>query len=217
MSHDIRSPMSAILGWAHMLLDQESVDVVESADRIISSAHRVERLTQQMLDITEARLGSGIPVDPRPMDLHELAERIVDEARAGHLDRPIALELSGNGEGTWDGDRLGQVLSNLLQNALKYSPAGSPVRVEVRENGRQVELRVHNQGEPIAPELLPHVFEPFRKGAHGAKGVRSLGLGLYIVRELVSAHRGTVEVTSTQSEGTTFTVRLPKPEKTQVR
>jgi PAS domain S-box-containing protein len=210
VSHDIRSPVTAIIGWATLLYDREDQETSESADSIIRSAERIERLTKRLLDLTEARLGRGIPVSFQRMNIHEVTERIVDESRAGHPTRLINLDQAGDGNGMWDPDRLGQIVSNLLENALKYSPPDSPVRISVHGDGRWVDLKVHNGGKPINPELLPHVFEPFRRGAPKAGGQRSLGLGLYIVRELVESHGGVIEVSSTQEGGTTFTVRLPQ-------
>lgn len=216
VSHDIRSPLSAIVGWAQMLYDREEPATTESADRIIASARRIEGLTKRLLDLTEARLGRGIPVTFQPMNIHELAERLVEESRAGHANRVINLDTSGNGAGLWDPDRLGQIISNLVENALKYSPAGSPVRLSIHSDGRWVELQVHNGGKPIHPDLLPYVFEPFRRGAQKDGAPRSLGLGLYIVRELVESHGGLIDVASTPADGTTFTVKLPQLDPDQV-
>ena len=118
---------------------------------------------------------------------------------------------SGEGGGEWDGDRLAQVVTNLVTNALAYSPAGTPVRVETRGEDGTVLLRVHNTGKPIPPELLPRLFEPMTRGrAGGDAASRSIGLGLFIVANIVHAHGGTIEVRSEASEGTTFTVRLPR-------
>jgi len=218
VSHDIRSPVSAIIGWAHLLRgDSTEEEVQDGAQRILRSAARIERLTKKLLDLTEARLGRGIPVLFQRVNIHEVAERIVDEVRAGHPERSITLDTSGDGDGLWDGDRLGQVMSNLLENALKYSPPGTPVRMSVHGDGRWVELRVHNAGKPIDPGLLPEIFEPFRRGEQKPGAPRSLGLGLYIVRELVESHGGVIEAHSTEEAGTTFTVRLPQLEADQLR
>jgi len=213
VSHDLRGPLNAILTGASMMLQRENIDPwqAKTTARILSCAERSNRLIRDLLDFTQARMGGGIPVRPAPLDLHELTQQVVEEARVAHAERTIQVTQSGDGRGEWDADRMGQVVSNLLTNALKYSPDGSPVQVETRGEAEQVVLRLHNTGEPIAPDLLPRIFEPLRRGKRRvSKSDRSIGLGLYIVRELALAHGGTVEVSSTQAEGTTFTVTLPR-------
>jgi len=216
VSHDIRSPVSAITGWAYLLREVPLAQVREGAERIIRSAARIERLTKKLLDLTEAQLGRGIPVLFQRMNIHEVCTRILEEVRAGHPERDLRVEMDGDGDMLGDADRLGQVLSNLLENALKYSPPDTPVEVVLHGDGRWVELTVHNLGKPIDPKLLPEIFEPFRRGELKPGAPRSLGLGLYIVRELVESHGGMIEAQSTEAQGTTFTVRLPQLEADQV-
>jgi signal transduction histidine kinase len=145
------------------------------------------------------------------VDLHELVRTVVDEIQAARPDRSIVLEQTGVGVGQWDPDRLAQVISNLLGNALQYSPADTPVRVSTRGEENAVVLEVHNSGAPISSELLPRIFEPLERGTSLVDNEgRSIGLGLYIVRHLVRAHEGTVNVFSNVSDGTTFVVRLPR-------
>ena len=135
----------------------------------------------------------------------------LEEVRLAHPERHVELVQHGPDAGRWDGDRLAQVVTNLVNNALAYSPPETPVRVETRgEADGGVVLSVHNQGEPIAPSLLPRLFEPLTRGPPSqGSAARSIGLGLYIVNRIVHAHGGTVEVRSTPAEGTTFTVHLP--------
>jgi signal transduction histidine kinase len=135
---------------------------------------------------------------------------VVEEVRLAHPDREVRVVSSGDGTGEWDGDRLAQVITNLVNNALAYSPPGTPVRVETRGVDGSVLLGVHNAGRPIPPELLPHLFEPMTRGRSGDSGSRSIGLGLFIVANIVHAHGGTIEVRSEEGEGTTFTVKLPR-------
>jgi phosphoserine phosphatase RsbU/P len=213
VSHDLRGPLNAILTGSSMMLQRDNIDPwqAKTAARILSCAERANRLIRDLLDFTQARMGGGIPVRPAALDLHELTLQVVEEARAAHVERDIQVSQGGDGRGQWDADRLAQVVSNLLGNALKYSPEGTPVRVETQGEDERVVLEVHNAGEPIAPDLLPRIFEPLRRGKRrSSRSDRSIGLGLYIVRELVLAHGGTVEVRSTESEGTTFTVALPR-------
>ncbi len=213
VSHDLRNPLAAILTSASLMLRRESIDpwVARSAARIVSSADRAHRMIRDLLDYTQARMGGGIPIRPEPLDLHELTEQVVEEARAAFPERTLQLTHSGEGAGSWDADRVAQVLSNLVGNALKYSPADTPVRVESHGLADGMCVRVHNAGTPISPEVLPRIFEPLQRGSgHLGFSDRSIGLGLYIVRELVLAHGGRVDVQSTLEEGTLFTVRLPR-------
>jgi signal transduction histidine kinase len=127
-----------------------------------------------------------------------------------HPERHIALDTHGEGQGQWDADRLAQVVTNLVGNALQHSPPDTPIRVSTRSEASLVHLEVHNQGPPISPELLPTLFEPYRRGPESGEGRGSLGLGLFITRQIVLGHGGGVGVRSTLAEGTTFTVRLPR-------
>ena len=213
VSHDLRNPLSAILMAGSLMLRREDTPpwLAKTAARIVSSAERAHRMIRDLLDFTQARMGAGIPVQPAPTDLHELATQVVEEARTAHPERVLEFVRLGDGHGVWDSDRIAQVLSNILGNALRYGREGMPVRVESEGLEDSVLLRVHNHGEPIAPALLPRLFEPLtRGGTRLMPSDRSIGLGLFIVRQLVLAHRGHVEVRSTAEDGTTFTVRLPR-------
>ncbi|HET9450149.1 MAG TPA: ATP-binding protein, partial [Aggregicoccus sp.] len=212
-SHDLRNPLQAILLTAQALLRSEGLDTrtTRAAVRVQSSAERALRLVRDLLDFTRARLGGGIPVQPRPLDLHALVRGVVEELEAAYPERELRHVCEGDGHGAWDGDRLAQVAENLLSNALKYSPEDS--LVEVRTCGREhgVLLQVHNAGAPIAPALLPRIFEPLQRATPEVdRQGRSVGLGLYIVKHLVEAHGGSIEVRSTHEAGSTFTVRLPR-------
>jgi PAS domain S-box-containing protein len=214
VSHDLRNPLSAITLAVSVLLQRGGLDarMERHVQRIHRSADRATRMIRDLLDFTRARQGGGIPVFPRPVNLHEVVHTAVDELHAAAPGRRIVAEQTGSGAGTWDPDRLAQVLSNLLGNALQYSPPDSPVRVVSRGTEDGVVVEVHNVGTPIPPEQQPRIFEPLERGAERPedRGGRSIGLGLYIVRSIVQAHGGRVEVRSTAEEGTTFTVRLPR-------
>ncbi|HYO65100.1 MAG TPA: PAS domain-containing sensor histidine kinase, partial [Archangium sp.] len=213
VSHDLRNPLNAILLSANALMHAEDLSSrhLKPVRRIITSAERMARMIGELLDFTRGRLGGGIPVSPRHLNLRHLVRHVVEELEAAHPGRELRLEGPGNFEGEWDPDRLSQVIGNLGKNALDYSPEGTPVRLQLRDEGETVVLEVHNAGPPIPAELLPTLFEPFRRLArdspHPASG---LGLGLYIVEQIVQAHGGTLSVRSTREEGTTFTVRLPR-------
>jgi PAS domain S-box-containing protein len=213
VSHDLKNPLSAILLGTTALARREDLDErsTKAVTRIQSSAERAVRMVKDLLDFTQARLGGGIPVEPRPLDLHALTGLVMEEVQANFPERDITVTAQGDGQGAWDADRMAQVVTNLASNALKYSPPGTPVSVRTRGDGDQVALEVHNGGAPIPPEALGRLFQPMqRASSQGDKAGRSVGLGLYIVDRIVQAHGGTLDVTSTEGEGTTFTVRLPR-------
>ncbi|HEX8701983.1 MAG TPA: ATP-binding protein [Myxococcaceae bacterium] len=212
VSHDLRNPLSAITLTASALKPQAADERQQRGiHRIHTAAERATRMIRDLLDFTQARHRGTIPIQRTSADLHELVRTVVDEARAARPNRAIEVTLQGNGAGQWDADRLAQVITNLLSNALQYSPPSTPVRVAALDEKDALVLEVHNEGAPISEELLPRIFEPLERGAAlvDQEG-RSIGLGLYIVRHLVLAHAGTVGVRSTAGEGTTFTVRLPR-------
>jgi PAS domain S-box-containing protein len=213
VSHDLRNPLNAITLSAAVLARQGGLDerTARTVARIDAAALRAQRLIRDLLDFTQARVG-GLNLSPRTSDVHAIARLVADEFRSTHPERRIDLLATGDGHGEWDPDRLGQVMANLVGNALQHSPADTLVRLETRGHGAEVLIIIHNLGEPIAPELLPVLFEPFRRGreAHDKGESGSLGLGLFITRQIVEAHRGHLEVRSAVGEGTTFTVRIPR-------
>jgi signal transduction histidine kinase len=166
------------------------------------------RIIHDLLDFTRMRNEGRIPVHPQPADLVPLVRRAVGELSALHPQREIRVATPDALPVDADPDRLGQVVTNLVGNALQHSPPDARVTIELDEDARGVAFAVHNEGPPIRPELLGELFEPFRRGPRGDEG-GSLGLGLFIVREVVRAHGGEVSVRSRAGEGTTFTVRLP--------
>ncbi|NTX09916.1 PAS domain-containing protein [Myxococcus sp. CA051A] len=214
VSHDLRNPLSAITMASTTLLRRESLDERQRKviDRILSSAERATRMLRDVLDFTQARLGGGIPMQPRPQDLHELTRQVLDEVRLAHPERVLELESRGDGAGAWDPDRLAQVITNLVNNALAYSPSHCPVLVRTHGTRDALMLSVHNMGTPIPPELLPRLFEPMKRAERleSQDGRGGLGLGLFIVKHIVDAHGGRLRVRSSQQGGTLFMVRLPR-------
>lgn len=213
VSHDLRNPLNAILMAATLLLKREGLDEPQrrSLERIHSSAQRATRMLSDLLDFTQARLGGGIPVVPRRLDLHELTRQVVEEVQLAHPHQRIALEQSGDGRGEWDGDRLAQLITNLVNNALTYGQEHGTVRVRTVGRPDAVLLSVHNMGAPIPAELMSQLFQPLRRGeGKGSRGGHSIGLGLFIVKHIVDAHRGSIRVDSSVENGTTFTVCLPR-------
>jgi PAS domain S-box-containing protein len=213
VSHDLKNPLSAILLGTTALARREDLDErsTKAVTRIQSSAERAVRMVKDLLDFTQARLGSGIPVTPGPLDLHAFTWQVLEEVRASFPERDLVVTTQGDGQGVWDADRMAQVVTNLATNALKYSPPDTPVSVRTRGDGDQVELEVHNGGAPIPSEALGRLFQPLQRATtRGDTAGRSVGLGLYIVDRIVQAHGGTIAVKSTEGEGTTFTVRMPR-------
>jgi signal transduction histidine kinase len=136
---------------------------------------------------------------------------VMEEVAAAFPRRHLEVRYKGDGQGEWDPDRLAQVVQNLVFNALKYGPADAAVRVDTQAAQGEVVLLVHNEGPPIPPEKLRILFEPLQRAASQTdKASRSIGLGLFIVKQIVSAHEGTVSVQSVEDGGTTFAVRLPR-------
>ena len=213
VSHDLRNPVTAILLNASVLLRGEELSERQTKNvvRIQTSAERAHRMIRDLLDFTRARLAGGIPIERRQMDFHERVRGVLEEVEATHAGRELRVRLEGDGRGEWDPDRLDQVIQNLVTNALKYSPDGTPVSVETHIEDAGLVMSVHNRGPPIPPERLSKIFDPFQRATVEVdKTGSSMGLGLYIVKQVVGAHGGTVMVESTADAGTTFTVRLPR-------
>ncbi len=213
VSHDLRNPLNVIQLASGLLteLDELSEDAALSVKRIQSAAERATRLVRDLLDFTQARLGGGIRVEPRPADLHALVRAVLDEESTSFPSRRFEVRQEGDGQGVWDPDRLSQVVQNLVTNALKYSPEDSALRVHTQVMPDEVTFLIHNWGASIPPEKLPVLFEPLQRATGQVDSAsHSVGLGLYIVKQIVEAHQGTVEVWSTEAEGTTFTVKLPR-------
>jgi len=218
LGHDLRNPLGAILASAGLLRDKGlSPSLCGTTERIERAARRMSEMIATLLDFTQVRGNRRLPVSIAPADLAEVARAVIDELRTSHPDRVITLATRGDARGLWDAARMGQVISNLVGNALTHGAADAPVSVDIDADGDDLTLRVHNQGPPIASELVPKLFDPFRRGGDERAGSRrGLGLGLFIVKQIVLAHAGNVAVESTSRAGTTFIVRLPRRAKRHV-
>lgn len=213
VSHDLRNPVGAIVLGAAVLLRGEELSERQTkiAVRIQNSAARANRMIRDLLDFTQARLAGGIQIETREMNLHETIDSVLEEVEATYAGREVRVRRSGDARGEWDPDRIAQVVQNLVTNALKYSPDGSPVTVGAQGEDANVVLMVHNEGTPIPADRLDTLFRPLERATSDVdKTGRSIGLGLYIVKEVVDAHGGSVSVESTSEAGTTFTVRLAR-------
>ena len=215
LGHDLRNPLSAIdMNLTRLREKVTDPALARMLDRMASSSTRMARMIGQILDLTRSRLAGRLELQRAPMDLRDALTRIVEELRAAQPDRTIDLR-SPSLPGTWDRDRLEQVFSNLVGNALLYGDPDRPITVEAVEagDGATIHVDVHNHGAPIPEELQADLFNPFRRATfteETRKGGEGLGLGLYISRELVAAHGGTIDVRSAPGQGTTFRVALPR-------
>jgi len=213
VGHDLRSPLNTILLATRVLLMREGLGEMETelARKITRSASAAARLIDVLLDLTQSRLGGGISIDPKRFDMHDVCRQVIDETELLHPDRPLRVDLVGDLVGVWDRDRMYQLLSNLVGNAVQHGEARSAI--DLRINGAETELVVEvvNRGEPIPPTSLPFIFNAFRQGrSRYAARKHGLGLGLFIVQQIARAHGGSITVSSSESEGTIFRVRLPR-------
>jgi signal transduction histidine kinase len=207
VGHDLRSPLNAITATADQLqrLGMASEQQSQGLSRIMKSARRMQSLIQDLLDFARARHGSGLPVQRRPARLGDICRVALEEVRTAQPNGSVLLAVEGDDEATLDPARVEQVVCNLVTNALQHGAPDAPVTVKVAGDGVGVRLEVTNQGRPIPPDQVDDLFEPFRTGDATA----SIGLGLFIVREVARAHGGAVSVRS-DSQQTTFTVALPR-------
>jgi PAS domain S-box-containing protein len=218
LAHDLRNPLSAIVtGGNYLARVATDEKQARSAERIITSGMRMSRMIDQLLDLARIRLGGGLPLERREATLAELCRDVVDELATTHPERAPRLEVYGDTRGCWDVDRVAQVISNVVGNAIQHGSAEVPVTLRI--DGREADAVqiVVESGGVIDPEVLPVLFEPFRgERRHDREKARGLGLGLYISQEIVLAHRGRIEVRSTAEEGTSFTITLPRRQRPEL-
>jgi two-component system, sensor histidine kinase and response regulator len=210
LGHDLRTPLNSVVAGASLLLQMDADARAKGvAERILSSGRRMTEMIDQLLDLSRVRLSGGLVVVRQPMDLRALLERIVAEAQATAPQRRIVLEAAGSLEGAWEEGRLGQLVANLLTNAILHG-AGGAISVQASgAEGEHVSLSVHNAGA-IPPHVRERLFDPFRSGTDPLTRSGGLGLGLFIVKQIVEAHGGEIAVSSSEAEGTRFAVRLPR-------
>ncbi|MES2206208.1 MAG: sensor histidine kinase [Pseudomonadota bacterium] len=214
LGHDIRSPLGAIKMAAHLLPKVGTMNVKqeELTSQIESSSLRISTIVTDLLDLTHARIGMGLPIIKQPMDMSVLAEQVVNEMRTQFPERTFILETPDIVMGEWDITRLGQVFSNLIGNAVQYGSLNTAIKVTIKNEAQKVTLLFHNNGVPIPLNKIPTLFNPFTRGELEHHEVRTLnlGLGLFITREIILSHNGTIHVISKEKEGTTFFITLPK-------
>jgi signal transduction histidine kinase len=214
--HDLRNPLGAVSLAAQILHTTPNLDDRQKklTDQIYISTSRVVKLVTDLIDDVRARLGKGLPIDIHPMDIEDAIELAVSEIEIVYPDRKISVWTEGDLEGEWDSSRIAQLLSNLIGNAIQHGRTDSTIEVVAKGKPEEVLISVHNYGMPIPSTALLKIFEPMFQGGPEAVSLpnapNSLGLGLFIVKEIATAHGGQVNATSSEEEGTTLIVRLPR-------
>jgi signal transduction histidine kinase len=214
LSHDLRTPLGAIITSTRFMLDAGGLTEpnLTLVSRASSSARRMNQMVLDLVEFTRTRMDDTIPVVRAEVNARRLVHDVVLEIAASYPDSVVQVETGGDLSGAWDADRLTQALTNLVGNAVQHGATGKPVRVSARGQGDDVTFSVHNEGPAIPAEKQAGIFhEGQRIGARPpATDRRHQGLGLYIVERIVAAHGGAVSLHSTPSDGTTFTIRLPR-------
>jgi signal transduction histidine kinase len=206
LGHDLRNPLASIVmsAAAQLRRDELGPKDAKRAALIIRGGHRMQRMIAQLLDFTRIRLGGGFPIEAKPADLREICRNVLDEFEAS-----TDLEVEGDLTGTWDEDRLAEVLSNLVGNAIAFARPGTAVLVKAYAEGAEVVVEIMNQGEPIPADVLPFIFQPFRQARSTPLATGNLGLGLYIAHQISLSHGGTLDAHSADGK-TVFVMRLPR-------
>jgi signal transduction histidine kinase len=219
LGHDIRNPLGTIRMSAELMTRSGKLTAAE-AKPIVNAAKRIQSIIELVIDFSRAQSDGLMPISVRPAVLAEIFENVVHETGVRHPSTPIVLQGGGaDTHGDWDEGRMGQLLSNLLENAVLYGAREAPVTVVLTAEADHVGFSVNNKGKTISAPDRQRIFEPRTRGTQGEErqAVNGLGLGLYICREIVRAHNGTLAVRSNEAEGTTFLGRLPRRQPASAR
>ncbi len=215
-SHELKNPLAALLGYAHLLQRRinHETNVTErdlrAVQMIVTQAERINQMLTELLDISRLERGH-FPIERLPLDLSTLVHTIVEEVQPMVSKHTVAIEDSDNPVMVaGDKERLAQVLRNLIGNAIKYSPGGGRICIAVTAEDEQGCVAIRDEGIGIPGDALPHVFQRFYRAPNtAAHAINGFGIGLYVVKEIVSRHEGTINVSSTEGMGTTFLICLP--------
>jgi signal transduction histidine kinase len=219
LGHDLRNPLGTVVTGSSFLMQAADIPpkYVLVATRMFNSAKRMSKLINDLIDFTRTHLGPGIPIQVKLGSLVAVCEEVVDEMRTYHPERLIELHVPAKLDGIFDESRLAQVLSNLIGNAIQYGSPDEPVSVRLAGDGDNVVVAINNRGATIAVDNIRTIFDPMVRIAANASNAdsdyterTSLGIGLYISREIIHAHGGKVDVESSAADGTTFTMTMPR-------
>lgn len=220
LGHDLRNPLGTVVSGSTFLMQATDIasKYVLVATRMFNSARRMSKLINDLIDFTRTHLGPGIPIRVKEGSVASLCEEVVNELRTFHPERMIELHVPTQLDAIFDESRIAQVLSNLVGNAVQHGGTEAPVTVHVSASGTELAIAVNNRGTPIPPDQMGSIFDPMvriaARGsvADGNDGFErsSLGIGLFISREIVHAHGGDIAVASNAADGTTFTVTMPR-------
>lgn len=212
LTHDLRNPLHTI-NMSSMILQQSDNDKVKTmAQRIHNSSERMNRLITDLTDYTRSQFKESLPTVLAPTHMDVICEDIINEQKNTNPNREFILNKQGKFNGTWDKDRIAQVFSNLLGNAIQHGSPSSPIVIDLNGNENSIIVNVNNKGT-IPKNKIKTIFEPLSRGQDSDNGFsqrNSMGLGLYITRQIVLAHKGTIEVASSDMEGTTFSLKIPR-------
>lgn len=212
LGHDLRTPLGAVITSATFMLELGELEepYLTLMTRIASSSRRMDRMVGDLLDLTRSRLGGGISIQRTDMDMQAAVREAANEIGSLHPTARIDVRISGDVQGRWDPDRVSQILTNLVGNAVEHGAPEGPVTVTVSGEPEAVMIAIHNHGLPIPATLARRIFDPMKRRQSGSSP--HLGLGLYIAERIVMAHGGRIAVESSAAAGTTFSVYLPRSE-----
>ena len=218
LGHDLRSPLSAIANSGLYLSAPGLLPAgapLEAARRVNRGAARMSGMIRDLLEYTRTRLGRSIPISAEAGSMGEICRIAFDEIRAVHPERTFRLETSGDLTGHFDSERIQQVLLNLLNNAVRHGERNQPITLSAKGDAEKVTVKVQNRGRPIPADQLQVIFNPLVQIPSSlvdeeSELSTSLGLGLYIAREIVTMHGGTIVAESSVKDGTTFSAHMPR-------
>lgn len=210
VSHDLKNPLTAIKMASDILArEQRTAKETKMLGHISQSAERAERMIADLLDFALARVGRGIGISLTSLDLHSFVIQSVDELRVAFPEATLLHQSIGTGSAHLDADRVQQIIGNLVANSVAYGDLQQPITITSRMEDDQAVVSVQNHGPVIPESLMAILFEPMTRGTEADSEVRSVGLGLFIVREIAKAHGGDVSVSSSLEDGTVFSVYFP--------